>query len=453
MGIGRLATWMVLAPSARGLAAWSRLRPPQQLVLGFLSYAILGTVFLSCPWATKTPVAFVDNLFNVTSAISTTGLTTISVSDSYTFTGQLGLLVLFQLGGIGYMTLSSVIILARWNDISPARVEILRTGFSLPRYFVMSHFVVQVLAFTVVTECVGAAVLWARFSALGLSDPLWSAVFHSVSAFATAGFSLYNNSLESFRGDWIVNLTVGALCVLGGVGFIVMQDVWYSIKLRERMLTFTSKVILSMTGAVFIVGTVLMYFLEPTLEVLPPVERAMAAAFQVMSASSTAGFNSVPIGALSKASLMLISLAMIIGASPSGTGGGIKTTTVSAILANLISMIHGRGATVLMSNEIPLPRVRFAFASATQYLILLVAGTYALCIVESHEFLPIVFEAASAIGTVGLSMGITSALTTAGKYLIVALMFAGRCGPLTLGLALVRPQPQTSGVGVDDLAV
>lgn len=409
--------------------------------------------FLSGPWATRTPVAFVDHLFNVISAISTTGLTTVSVGDSYTFTGQLGLLALFQLGGIGYMTLSSVIILARWNEMSAARVEILRAGFALPRYFVMSHFVVQVVAFTLIAELVGALVLYWRFTSLSMPDALWSAVFHSVSAFATAGFGLYNNSLESFRGDWIVNLTIGALCMLGGVGFIVMQDVWYSIKLRERMLTFTSKVILGMTAVVFIGGTLLFYFVEPGIAGLPASQRWMAAAFQVMSASSTAGFNTIPIGALAKASLMVISLAMVVGASPSGTGGGIKTTTVSAILANLFSLIRGRNAVVLLSNEIPMVRVRFAFAAATQYLILLFAGTLVLCISEPADFQSIIFEAASAIGTVGLSMGLTGGLSLIGKYTIIFLMFAGRCGPLTLGLALLRPRPQAAGVGVDDLAL
>lgn len=453
--LGRLSTWIVLTPPRRGLERWTRMRPAQQLVLGFASYAVVGTALLCLPFAQQSPARIVDHLFNVTSAISTTGLTTISVRDSYTFFGEFVLLALFQLGGIGYMTLSSLMILARGGRISDTRLGILKAGFAVPHYFVMQRFIVHVVVFTFVAESIGALLLWWRFAALGVQEPLWFAVFHSVSAFATAGFGLANNSLEAFRGDWAINLIIGVLCYLGAIGFIVVQDIYLSIKLREHLITYTSKVILWMTAVIFVVGTAAMYFIEPSVRDLPAAEGLLACAFQVMSASSTAGFNSIPISPLTTATLLIIMAAMVIGASPSGTGGGIKTTSVSALLANLISVLRGRDRVIWLRNEVPTLRVLFAVASATLYLCLLAMGVTILSLTEKQPFLDLSFEAVSAIGTVGLSTGITGSLSTAGKLVVTFLMFAGRCGPLTLGLALLRPdEPSTDELpGHDDLAV
>lgn len=453
LALGRIATWGVLVPSRMALRAWSRLRPPQQLVLGFASYAIIGTALLCLPFSQKTPGAFIDHLFNVTSALSTTGLTTISVADSYTFFGEFVILVLFQLGGIGYMTLSSLVVLARGKPISDTRLGILRAGFAVPHYFVLPRFIVHVGVFTLIVETIGALILWWRFASLGVEQPLWSAVFHTVSAFATAGFSLNNNSLEGFAGDWVVNVTVAVLCYLGAIGFIVVQDVWYSIKWREHAITYTSKVILSMTALIFIIGVPLFFFIEPSVQAQPFGSRLVLSAFQVMTASTTAGFNTLPIGPLSHAALLLITFAMLIGASPSGTGGGIKTTSVSALLATLFSVVRGRDRVIWLMREIPMIRVLSAVGAATMYLGFLGAGVFLLCLTERKDFLPIMFETASALGTVGLSMGITGDLSIAGKITVTVLMFAGRCGPLTLGLALLRPDQPDEHVRGDDLAV
>ncbi len=451
--LGRIATWAVMTPPRASLRAWSRLRPVQQLVAGFALYAAIGTTLLSLPLAQERPARVIDNAFNAVSAISTTGLTTISVSDHYNFFGEFVVLALFQVGGVGFMTLSSLFMLARGKELAPPRVSVLKAGFALPHYFVMQHFLVHVVVFTAVCESIGAALLWWRFSAAGVEDPLWSAIFHAVSAFATAGFSLNNTSMEPFAADWSVNLVIGVLSYLGAVGFIVAQDVWYSIRLRERMLTFSSRVILSMTAVIFVGGTVSLFFAEPSLRSLPLDQRLLASMFQTMTASTTAGFNTIPIGSMAAPALVIIMIAMLIGASPSGTGGGIKTTSVSAILGNLWSVLRGRKNVVWLSHEIPLVRVLYAFAATSLYLIGLCAGVLILCFTESKPFLPIVFEAASAIGTVGLSMGITGDLSTGGKLAIIVLMFAGRCGPLTIGLALLRPDRIDREHRGDDLAV
>jgi trk system potassium uptake protein len=451
--LGRIATWSVMTPPRASLHAWSRLRPAQQVVVGFALYALIGTILLCLPFSQSQPAKILDNAFTAVSAISTTGLATVSIADTYSSFGEFVVLALFQIGGVGFMTLSSIIVLARGKPLPDSHLGVLKAGFSVPHYFVMQHFLVHVVVFTAICQTIGALILWWRFSALDVAQPLWSAIFHSVSAFATAGFSLNNNSLEPFAGDWIVNLTMGALCYLGGIGFIVAQDVWYTIKLRERMLTFTSKVILSMTAAIFLVGTALLFFVEPSIRSLPFDDRILASAFQIMTASSTAGFNTIPIGSMSDVGLVIIMIAMLIGASPSGTGGGIKTTSVSAILANLFSVLRGRASVIWLRHEIPLVRVLYAFAATSFYLIGLSLGVLLLCLAESKAFLPLVFEAASAIGTVGLSMGITADLSTAGTLIIIALMFVGRCGPLTIGLALLSPESPAPQPPRDDLAI
>jgi trk system potassium uptake protein len=441
-----------MSPPKLGLGWWSRRAPTQQLVLGFAMYCVVGTLLLCLPIAQAKPGAALDHAFNVVSAVSTTGLSTISVADSYTWFGELVLLLLFQAGGIGFMTLSSVLILSRGRPLSESRLGVLRAGFSLPHYFRMQPFLVQVVVFTFACEGVGAAVLWWRFASLGAEQPLWSAIFHSVSAFATAGFSLHNDSLERYADDTVVNCTIGVLCYFGGIGFIVVQDVWYSLRLRERLLTLTSKTILWMTFALFLGGSGAMYALNPSVRELPLRDGMLAAMFQAMSASTTAGFNTIPIGAMPTSSIVVLLILMLVGASPSGTGGGIKTTGVSAILGNLWSVLRGRASVQWLGCEVPIQRVLLAMATASLYLILLMIGTFALTMSESKDFLPVVFEAASAIGTVGLSMGITGDLSATGKMIVIALMFAGRCGPLTIGLALVRPKTSPAPSG-DDLAV
>ena len=431
---------------------WITLKPAQLLTCGFLSYVVLGTVLLSLPLARQTPVPVIDNLFNVVSAISTTGLTTVSVPDSYSFFGEFILLVLFQLGGIGYMTTTSFIILARGHPLSNARIGVFNAGFSLPAGFHVARFIRHIVIFSLVIEAVGATLLYLEFRSYGVVQPLWSAVFHSVSAFATAGFSLNNNSLEDFRASGIVNLTIGALCYLGAIGFIVLQDAYLAARYRGHRITFTSKVILIITGLVLVVEMPLFLVCEPSLRAMPIRERIYGAFFQIMAASTTSGFNSIPIGKLSAASLTLIVVAMVIGASPSGTGGGIKTTSLSVLLGIAASTLRARSNITFFRHQIPAHRVATAVASATLYACVLTVGVFLLSLTEKQDYLKLVFETASALGTVGLSTGITGALTSVGKGIVAAIMFIGRIGPLTLGFALMRSACEDASHVETDLA-
>lgn len=428
------------------------LKPFQLLSMGFFSYVVFGLALLSLPASQAVPVSLADNLFTVVSAMSTTGLTTVSVSDSYTFFGELVILVLMQLGGLGYMTITSFLILSRKDRLSGVRHGILSTQFALPQGFWISQFVQHIVIFTVVIEALGAIPLYFQFAKAGIPSPLWSAVFHSVSSFATAGFSLNNNSLEGFRDNVTVNCVIGCLCYLGAIGFIVLQDAYLACTRRGHRITFTSKTILLITAAVLVVSAPVLIFCEPEIARLPWPERICVSVFQIMTASSTAGFNTVPIGTLSAASLTVIIVSMVIGASPSGTGGGIKTTSFSALVGVLVSILRGRTEEItFFKRTIPTYRLMNAVASVTLYVIVLWLGVFLLSLTERQDYLKLVFEASSALGTVGLSMGITSSLTFAGKLVITALMFLGRVGPLTLGMAFFHASGTRSVCPRDDL--
>jgi trk system potassium uptake protein TrkH len=430
------------------------LKPPQALTLGFLSYVAAGAALLSFPFSRTAAVRLIDNVFNVVSAISITGLTTISVADNYTFFGQLVFVALFQLGGIGYMTVSSFIILARGKELSTVRLGILKAGFTLPQGFEIKLFVKQIIIFSAIIETAGTLLLWLEFRAAGVDNAFWSALFHCVSAFATAGFSLNNDSLVAFADNTVVNITIGTLCYIGAIGFIVLQDAWLSVRFRSaHKITLTSKIILLVTFIIFAAGTPFLFFGEPSIQPLPIYDRFLACAFQIMTASSTAGFNTISIADLSHASLAILILAMLIGASPSGTGGGIKTTSVSSLYSILASVVRGKTTVTFWKHEIPVVRLYTAVASTTLYMSILGLGIYALCLTQKFDLLEIFFETSSALGTVGLSLEITGNLNDSGKIILTLLMFIGRVGPLTLGLSMFHKPIEEKFGKKSDLAV
>ena len=439
----------------RELAAGARgLHPAKLVFLGYVWYIAAGWLLLSLPYAQKGKGAgALDSLFIAASAVSTTGLVTVSIADSYTFLGQAVILVLIQLGGIGYMTVGSFLILSRRADLPALHSEVGRAVFSLPVSFRLDKFIRSVVRFTLAIELLGAAALYVLFRRAGVEEPLWSAVFHSVSAFCTAGFSLNNDSFERFAGDFWVNAVIAALSYLGAMGFIVCVDFWRMLRGKIREMTLTSKIILWTTFWLSAGGTALIFLTEPSIRRMPVDERLLAAFFQAMTAMTTVGFNTIPTGGLAKASVLLVVLLMVIGASPSGTGGGIKSTTFSAVLGVMRSAMHGEKEVRFWGRPIPLERIWMACASLGFYLSALLIGTYLLELTERAPFEKIIFEAASALGTVGLSMGITGELTHLGKIIVAALMFCGRVGPLTFGAALFcrrggGPEEKDAGWGV-----
>lgn len=428
--------------------------PAKLAFFGYLSYIVLGWLLLCLPFfQTAVGVSAIDNLFIATSAVSTTGLVTVSISDNYNFAGQLVILLLIQMGGIGYMTFGSFVILSRKSSLSETRTRVGKTVFSLPSLFRIDKFIRSVMEFTLIIEALGSVALYLSFRNAGVAQPLWSAVFHSISAFCTAGFSLYNNSFEGFADNFWINAILGTLSYLGAIGFIVFVDIWRMVRGKVESITLTSKIILWSTVWLSMGGILLIFLGEPSIQNIPPDLRLQAAFFQGMTALTTVGFNTIGIGSLSKASILIIIVLMVIGASPSGTGGGLKSTTFSAILGVMRSSIRGEQEVRFWNRPVPLERVWTAVAGLGFYITVLIMGAYLLQITESFSFAEILFESASALGTVGLSMGITSSLTHLGKLIITLMMFCGRLGPLTFGIALFFSNRLKSEHNDSDLAV
>lgn len=433
---------------------FGHLHPAKLVFLGYSSYILCGWLLLCLPFAQcASGVSSLDNLFTATSAVSTTGLVTVDISKYYNFLGQFIIMCLIQLGGIGYMTFGSFVILSRKANLSNLRSDVGRTVFSLPSSFHIDKFVRAVICFTLIIELLGAAALYAIFKYNNVENPLWSAIFHSVSAFCTAGFSLFSNSFEGFAGNFWLNLTIGVLSYLGAIGFIVCLDYWRMLRGEVKSITLTSKIILWATFWLSVVGTTIIFLVEPSIKSLPLDTRILSSFFQAMTAMTTVGFDTISIGGLSKASLLIIIILMIIGASPSGTGGGLKSTTFSAILGIMRSAMRGEKEVRFWGKVIPLERLWTAVAGLGFYLLALLIGTFLLLLTENFSFLELVFEASSALGTVGLSMGITAALSDVGKIVIILLMFCGRLGPLTFSIALFFKQGLKREEMDSDLAV
>lgn len=410
--------------------------PNKILIFGYLSYTTLGWILLSLPFSQTIDTSALDNLFTATSAVSTTGLTTIDIGTSYSFIGELIILLLIQIGGIGYMTFGSFIILVTRHKISSFRRDVCRKTFALPHDFNIAHFIRLVIVFTLICEAVGAIALYGIFVYNGEDNPLWSAIFHSVSAFCTAGFSLNSDSLSQYADNPFLNIVIVALSCLGGIGFIVISDLWHSLTGRRKHIHFTSKVILQVTFWFSVIGTLSFYIIEPTIQKLEPAHRLLVAFFQVMSANTTAGFNTIDIGSLSMVVIVMLYLFMIFGASPSGTGGGLKSTTLAALWGLMRSTLKGRSSIRYQKREISPERLQMATASFVFYMSVLFVAVLLLLYSESDEPEIILFEAISALGTVGLSMGLSADLSNLGKLIIISLMFMGRVGILTFGIAV-----------------
>ena len=420
--------------------------PLRLVVLGYFSYVLIGWLVLCLPWSqSDSSGSWLDHLFTSVSAVSTTGLATVSTSDTYTWLGEATVLVLIQIGGLGYMTIGSFVVMTAAGTLSPFRRRIARTALSLPGSVDQTTFLRLTVFYTFAVESVGALLLYPHFAAHGAPTPWWQAVFHSVSSFCTAGFGLFNNSLESYRTDTGLNLIIIALSYLGAIGFIVVYDVWLSLRQRRPHVTLTTRIILIGTTWMSGLATLLFILDEPSIRQFPIGERWLASLFQVMSAATTVGFNTIPVGALANSSLFLLTLVMMVGASPAGTGGGIKITTVTALWAEMIAVLRGHETPVFMQREIPRNRLRAATAHMMFYCLVLAVGLYAMSLFESFNLADQLFECASALGTVGLSRGITSSLSDPGKGVLILLMFLGRTGPLALAMALLPDPRDRSG--------
>ncbi|MBI1865564.1 MAG: Trk family potassium uptake protein [Nitrospirae bacterium] len=432
----------------------SRMTPPRLLVLGFAAAILAGTVLLLLPFATPPgrPIAAVDAIFTATSAVCVTGLVVKDLSTDFTLFGQIVTLVLVQVGGLGYMATGTILTLLIGRRIGLRERLLLQESFNVPTAGGIVRFVRGVLLLTVATEAVGALVLFLSF--LRTLDPgkaAYAAVFHAVSAFNNAGFSLFPTNLVAYRADWLVNLAIPALIIGGGIGFVVFSDlVRYARKEVNHPLLHT-KIVLAATGVLIAGGTAVLWILErsnaQSIATLPFSDQFLVSFFHSVAAR-TAGFNTVDLMTFTPASLTVLMGLMFVGASPGGTGGGIKTTTFVAMMAALWATTRGEMDVTLFKRRIPTDVVAKSFFIGMLALGFVVFCAFVLLALESERILGVTFEAFSAFGTVGLSIGdggilsLSAKFSPAGKIVICLLMFAGRLGPLTMSVAALRSHVQ-----------
>lgn len=412
------------------------------LIKGYFILTTLCFICLLLPIFQKNDTSLVNHLFFAVSIVSTTGLAPTDFATTYNFSGQFISLIFIQLGGIGYMALSSFIILKQSKHLPSISARLLRLEFNLPQKYPLVTFIYSVFIFTIIIELIGTIFLYYGFKAAGISQPLWYAIFHSVSAFCTAGFSLFGDSMTIFKDNHLITNTILVLSLLGSIGFIVLLDFWLRLIGKRASITLTSKIIIISTFFLWITAAILIYFSDTTL-LQSGWNGFEIAAFQSISAHTTVGFNNFDVGTMSGASIFIMIILMIIGASPAGTGGGIKTTSITALFAVLVAILKRRRSITFFKKEIPASNIYLAISSAIFYALIVIIGTWFMLTIDGYNFTldQLLFEVASALSTVGISTGITSELSNWSKIIIALLMFIGRLGVLTFGLALASEAP------------
>lgn len=423
-----------------------KLSPPQILVLGFAGVILLGSILLSLPIASANgqPTPFLDALFTATSAVCVTGLVVVDTGIHWSFFGQIVILSLIQIGGLGFMTVATLFALLLGRKIGLRERLLLQEALNKVSVQGVVRLTRNVLLTTLIIEGVAAAILALRWiPQFGLKQGVWFGIFHAVSGFNNAGFDLFGQvygpftSITHYVADPVVTLTISFLIILGGLGFGVITDVIEEKRFSQFVLH--TKLVLVTTAVLILGGTLVLYVLEfanpKTLQPLSIQGKILAAYFQAVT-PRTAGYNSINIADMTKASQFLIILLMFIGASPGSTGGGIKTTTFASIMLGVWAVITGQEQAGTFERRLPKEQVIKAMSIAFIAFLLVTVVAMILSITESADFLTIIFETTSAFGTVGLTMGLTPNLTAVGRILIILTMFAGRVGPLTLAFAI-----------------
>lgn len=423
------------------------LDPPKILVLGFAMLILLGTFLLTLPIATEdgNGLSFINALFTATSATCVTGLVVVDTADTFSMFGELVIITLIQIGGLGFMSFATFFFFLLGKKISLKERLLLKESLNNLTIEGIVKFVRRILIFTAVIESVGGIILAIRFSFdMSIGKAVYYGFFHAISMFNNAGFDLMGGfrSLTPYVDDPTVVLTVCSLITLGGLGFIVMNEL-YEYRDTHR-LSMHAKVVLFTTIILTCGATIFIFFLEykNTLAPLSIAGKGLGALFQAVT-PRTAGANTLPIGDLTQSTLFLTIIFMFIGAGPGSTAGGIKITTFVVLIASVWSQIRGKEDVVLFKRRIVMETILKALTVTVSGLFLVIIMTMLLSITEKDfDFLMYLFEATSAFGTVGLSMGLTPELSPIGKLLIIFTMFAGRLGPLTVGFAIaMRRKP------------
>jgi trk system potassium uptake protein TrkH len=432
----------------------SIVRSPARIVfVGFALLIFIGTILLMLPVAsTHERIGFVNALFTSTSAVCVTGLTVVDTGRAFSLFGQAVILMLIQFGGLGIMTMSTLFLMLAGRRPGLTGQILVQDTFTHSRERRISGILKDVVLFTCAIEGLGIVLLFFCFLQRNdVQTSLYLSIFHSISAFCNAGFSVFSDSFVSYRGNWLLNLVVCFLIVAGGIGFLVLFELKRKFSLRQgalSRLSLHSKLVLSTTAVLILTGTFLILGMEwkNTLGPLSISNRLMGALFQSITAR-TAGFNTLSIGNMANETLFFIMLLMFIGASPGSCGGGVKTTSFATLIMLGVSRFRGQDRPQLFKRSISSDSIGKAVSVIMLSAMVICIGIMLLLITElgnvSHpssrgKFLELLFEVVSAFGTVGLSTGITAGLTAIGKVILSGIMFVGRLGPLVVGVALSR---------------
>ena len=434
---------------------WGRWSPARLIVVSFASTIAVGTLLLRTPVASSgVALGWLEALFTATSATCVTGLIVVDTGRDLSMFGQVVVLALIQLGGLGIMSFSTLGLIAMGKRLRLHHRMVVASTLGTPGGLTIGSLLRHVIGISLAFELIGALLLAWRWPAETVGEALAAGLFHSISAFNNAGFSTRADSLIGFQGDGVVNSVVMVLIVCGGLGFPVLAEIsaWARGSDKARSFTLHTKVALSVSAALIGGGALLIFLLEArgTLAHLALPQQLMASLFQAVT-SRTAGFNTLPVGSLHAATLFVVLLLMFVGGSPGSTAGGVKTTSVGVLLAFVRARARGRESVDMFRRSVSPEDVRRAVAVVAAAVALLILAIFGLLVTEhvrgpaelagsmadesalAHE---VVFEAVSALGTVGLSTGLTRSLTSPGRLIIILLMFVGRIGPLTIAMAL-----------------
>lgn len=421
------------------------------IILSFLITIAVGTVLLMLPPATTAhgSLSFGDALFTATSAVTVTGLIVKDTAVDFSLFGQWVILLLLQIGGLGFMTFSTFVILLMGKSFSLKDKSVIENDFTAGSYKNLKDLLKKIIIMTFSLELLGAVLLYFQFTTLSGGRRVFSAVFHSISAFCNAGFAIFSNSFESYMSHTGINFTLMMLIIFGGIGFLVLNELLVLVRRKKGTrpkLSLHSKLVLITSGALVAGGfiVILVEELLNTSSTLPLGAKVLTALFQSVSAR-TAGFNTINLNVLSMASIFIMLLLMFVGASPGSTGGGIKTSSTGVVVAYLRSRLLGRDTVHMFYRNIRAKTVEKAFiVIIISFLFISVFTILLLTFEPQFSMTELVFETVSAFGTVGLSMGITAKLSAASKFIIIVTMFIGRIGPLTLLFALSKRESKAN---------
>lgn len=437
--------------------------PTRRIAFSFFVVIIIGSVLLSFSFSNNGNVLpYLDHLFIATSATCVTGLVPIVVADQYSLIGQLIILALIQIGGLGFLTLLNMMLVAFKKKLSYTNKIIMQEALNQSSMGAIAQYIRRVIKYTFFFEILGALLLSFVFvPEFGFVKGAYYSLFHSVSAFCNAGFDVLGAiSLMNYQSNLLVNFVISTLIIAGGFGFIVWVDIrlsWRRYKenfkvfqLKRYLFTLSlhTKIVLIVTSCLLILGTIVIFALEfnnpATLGPLSFPDKLLASFFQ-STTLRTAGFATIDMASLYDPTKLIMSVFMFIGGSPAGTAGGIKTVTVAIMLLYILALVKGSDTITVMKRTIADQVVKRSLTIAMVSFFIAILGLFVLSITEDLSFIDLVFEIFSAFATVGLTAGVTPLLTSAGKIVIIILMYIGRIGPITMVLIFAKRYSQMKG--------